>query len=507
MEFGVDLLRRNRFCIGKKRGRRYVCGGEAGEGAKSRAVDLLTEAIERMRRWRVWETWWIKEIMDEWLNARNRLELQLREKYSDDAVNDLLGMVDKFINYNAQFLNYWREVGSEVKRLIDDLMSGKAEVVIRGEDVSGISIHGEYVTLDVDRMKTSVPVKLVLKGFRSMTIRVPDVFKKTMNREEYGRFVNDMLRALEGGLEETDGFVNEDKAGMGTSQTWQVIVWTLLYPGRARVRINTVNVNEGSITIEWHLKSSHEPLKGKILNDVEKLSEKGLLAFMFTAILGDGDADIVKVIKNGRVYDKAVIEIAMSDERYKAWEPLLERLKGMGFRSAKPRTKEGNAVDVPFYGSNAIDLAKAMINVLPPILHDALDALGFEKWLRIRRIAEMEIKWRKGESQVIVASYGFTVNILKGTVILERKAKDDVEVKNINDALRVRYGDEFVKYVRINKSNNHFAVKIPMYAFEKYKDIKEQVIEVLRRKLEKIKDEEKKQIIARHLTRLTTAVV
>ena len=53
---------------------------------------------------------------------------------------------------------------------------------------------------------------------------------------------------------------------------------------------------------------------------------------------------------------------------------------------------------MPFNGSNAIDLAKAMIASLPPILRDVFDFLNFEKWLRIRRIAEMEMKWRRGYS-------------------------------------------------------------------------------------------------------------
>ena len=55
---------------------------------------------------------------------------------------------------------------------------------------------------------------------------------------------------------------------------------------------------------------------------------------------------------------------------------------------------------MPFYGSNAIDLARAMISVLPPILRDVLDALSFEKWERIKRIAVMKMKYRKGEMQI-----------------------------------------------------------------------------------------------------------
>ncbi|ADN51766.1 hypothetical protein [Vulcanisaeta distributa] len=43
--FNAELLRRNRFCMGVKRGREYVCSGEAGEDAVNKAVDFLVEAI------------------------------------------------------------------------------------------------------------------------------------------------------------------------------------------------------------------------------------------------------------------------------------------------------------------------------------------------------------------------------------------------------------------------------------------------------------------------------
>ena len=500
--FNIELLMRNKFYIGVKRGKEYVCGDNANEDAKSKAVELLSEAIKRILRWRVWETQWIEETMDEWLIARDKLELQLREKYSDDVINDLLGMVDKFIGYNEQFLNHWHDVGDEVRRLIDNLMSGKAEAII-WEGEKGISVHGNYITLEVERTNTGgVTVQLKLSGLESVTIKAPDMFRKTMSRKEYKKFVEEVLKALRGGLEETDGTIKDGKAGMDTTQMWQVVVWALLYFGRMYVRISSINVNGNNVTITWHLRSSHDPLKGKILNNADKLSEEGLLALMFTAILGDGSADIAKVVINGRVYDEAVIGIAMSDEEFKRWEPLFERLKNMGFRSGKPNLINSNVVVVPFYGSNAIDLARAMINVLPPILRDVLDALGFEKWVNMRRIAEIELKWRRGESQVIVAGYKFTVHVREGDVRLVHWARDEVEKDEVIDALKARYGDGFT--VNVHKSGEHLDVVIPMYVFEKYDDIRRQVIEMLCRKLEKTKDEKKRQIIIKHLRRLAS---
>ena len=332
-----------------------------------------------------------------------------------------------------------------------------------------------------------------------MTIRIPDVFAMTMSKEEYEKFINEVLRALRGGLEEADGVVFKGKAAMGTTQIWQVIAWALLYPS-VHVLIDAINVNESDVSITWYLKTTVEALKGKILKNVGKLSKEEVLAFMFTAVLGDGSAEIIKVIRNGRVYDEAVIKMTMSDERYKVWEPLFDRLRRIGFRSGKPSLSNSNVVNVRFNSGNAIDLARAIINVLPPVLRDIFDALAFEKWERIKRIAEMELKFRKGGMQVDVTGYRFTVAVYGGTVVLIHQVRDGVEAEKVIDALKVKYGNEFYAY--INKRGKYLAVIVPAYVVEKYDDIKEQVIEVLCRRLGKTKDEKKKEEIAKAIKRL-----
>ena len=499
--FNADSLRRNHFCIGVKRGNEYQCGGDANENAINNTVDLLIETVNRIQRWRVWGSWWVEEVMDEWLEKRDRLEQRLRGKYGDEIIKATLRLINEFINYNERFMNYWHEVSSEVKELIEDLMSGNTKVIIWGNE-EGVSVYGEYITLNAHKTNTgSITVHLELNGLKGITIKVPDVFRRTMSREEYGKFINEVLMALRGGLEETDGFIDRGKAAMGTTQVWQAIVWSLLYPGEVHVHADAINVNEGGMTIRWGLRANrYKPIKGKILSNAEELSKEELLAFTFTAVLGDGDAGVWKVANNGRVYDEAVITITMSSERLDTWKPLLERLRELGFNCGNPIPISDGVVNVRFYGSNAISLARAMINVLPPILRDVLDALSFEKWLRINQVANMELKWRRGESQVIVAGYGFTVHVQKGTVRLMHRARDEIETEMVIEALRVAYGDGFT--VNVNKSSRRRGVVIPMYVFEKYEDIKEQVIEVLCRKLKKTKDERKKQIIAKHLRRL-----
>ncbi|WP_460172906.1 hypothetical protein [Vulcanisaeta sp. JCM 14467] len=299
-----------------------------------------------------------------------------------------------------------------------------------------------------------------------------------------------------------DGFVKDGYAAMNTTQVWQAIVWSLLYPGEDYVHVKAVNVNEGGLTITWRLRTNHDPLKGRVLNDVEKLGEEELLAFTFTAVLGDGYADVEELKINGRVYDEAVIAIAMSGEKFKRWEPLLEKLKGMGFNWGSVPINN-SVINVRFYSGNAINLARAMINVLPPILKDILDALGFDKWVRIKRIAEMEVKFRRGEMRITVTGYGFTVHVQKGTVELEHWMKSDVEVDEVIKALKAVYGNGLQARVNTRKSGKYRVVTIPMHVFERYEDIKAQVVKVLCRKLERVKDERKKQIITKHLRRLT----
>ncbi|GAB6945198.1 hypothetical protein [Vulcanisaeta sp. JCM 14467] len=87
-----------------------------------------------------------------------------------------------------------------------------------------------------------------------------------------------------------------------------------------------------------------------------------------------------------------------------------------------------------------------------------------------------------------------------GAVVLKRKVRDYVKAGRVVDMLRAVYGDGFA--VNVNKSGECLDVVIPMHVFERYSDIKGQVIEVLCRRLEKTKDERKRRIITKHLRRL-----
>lgn len=205
-------------------------------------------------------------------------------------------------------------------------------------------------------------------------------------------------------------------------------------------------------------------------------------------------------MRKGRVYDEAMIAITISNERLNDWEALLGRLRGLGFRNAKPDQTNDNVIDIRYYGSNATNLARAMIDVLPQIIKDIFDAMAFEKWLRIKQIANMEYRYKRGESQIEIANYKFTVHVHRRTVELVHNARDEAEAKKIIEILVSKYGNEFYAYV--NKCGRYSVVRVPMRVLTRYDDIKKQVVEVLCRKFERVKSEEKKQEIIKALRRL-----
>ncbi len=165
MKVNSELLKRNRFCHGVKRGKKYVCGDEVNDqSAINNTVDLLIEAISRTLRWQAWDTWWIDRYKDEWLTIRKSIEVCLRNKYSDEIINGILKVANAFIKYLDKFKEYWikNNIGHEVKRLIEYLMHGKAEIII-WRNKKGISIYSKYVTLNVNTLnEKSIAVHLHL---------------------------------------------------------------------------------------------------------------------------------------------------------------------------------------------------------------------------------------------------------------------------------------------------------------------------------------------------------
>ncbi|WP_252901158.1 hypothetical protein [Vulcanisaeta sp. JCM 14467] len=154
-----------------------------------------------------------------------------------------------------------------------------------------------------------------------------------------------------------------------------------------------------------------------------------------------------------------------------------------------------------FYSSYAVELARMILNTLPPVLQGLLDVMNLEKWKTIKEIAALELN-RRGESQVIVAGINFSVRFTKYTVDLRHKAKSNEEVKEVLRRLKSIYGDEFISQINTHESDEYEVIVIPAYVIESQNDLRVKVTQVLCRKYGKTKDEKKRQDIVRILRRL-----
>lgn len=495
-----EFIRRNRFCRGKRSGKKYRCGNNIDDSRSINEItELIIETINRMLKWRIWDDWWINAWKEEWLKARSNVELSLRGKYSDKVINAILGLINKYIKYINKLKEYWlrNSINEEIKRLIEDLVSGKAEVIIRKNN--GISIYGGHITLEIDKPnENSVTIQLRLKGLKGMKLKVPNIFRWTLSKDEYRQFINELIKALRGGFAITDENIHKGKPAMSTTQIWQVITWSLLYPGTIYVNISGIKVNENNISILWFLiTNDYNSIKNEVLKVIEEINKEVLPAFMLTAVLGDGSALIR--LKRGK-YNEPVIRISMSTTKYNAWKQVLNKLGEIGVKWDEDPYESW--ININFYGSNAIDLAKAMINSLPRILRDILNAFNAEKWTNIRNMANMKLKFRRGEMQIVVAGFKFTVIAYNGTTKLVLNTKDPNKVKRVLDALKREYGEGFIELIHVYEVGKRLSIVIPMYVFERYDDIRIKVIEVLCKKYEKVDDERRKQIIIENLKRL-----
>ena len=493
------VIRKNRFCYGVKVNKRYVCSGEVDDPKLlDETINLLVEAVNRILKWRVWDQWWIDSWRQEWESMRDNVERQFRGRYSDVVVNDLLIVINDYISYIDAFKESWvtDDVGSEIRRLIEDLRNGGTEIIVRRTSNSLVSsIYGKYVSLIVKRPGKGVIVHLDLSDLKATTIKVPDIWGVIEDdHKEFIKIKKDVLMALKLGFAATDEGVNNGKPTMNTSQPWQVLLWSLLYPGEISVRINAISVNVRDVSMLWYLGANdHTSFKDRVFKITKNLNDKALLVFMLAAVLGDGYAGV----------KKPRIRLVVSASKLDMWRPIFNKLDSMGFKARQDPLR--NTFKITYTSGYAIDLARAMINALPSVLIDLLDALGIKKWLDIKQVANTEVRFRLGESRVLVGGEAFTVAVSRGSVRLVRRVRDWVEVEKVLEHLKSGYGDYFVSGVRIHRSGGYLVVAIPARLVKSFDDVKASVVEVLCRKYWRAKDDGKRREIIKALSKLVTA--
>ena len=491
-----EVIRKNRFCYGVKINKRYACSDEVVDlKLLNETANLLIEAVNRILKWRVWDQWWINSWRQGWESMRDNVVRQFRDKYGDGVVNGLLMVINNYINYIDVFKEYWvaYDVSGEIRRLIEDLGSGEAEIIVKRTSNSLVgSIYGRYVSLIVKRPGKGVIVHLDFSGLKAMTIKVPDVWSVIENYHK--EFIKDVLIALRLGFAATDEGVSNGKPTMNTSQPWQALLWSLLYPGEISVRINAISVNVRDVSILWYLGANdYTSYKDHVFEIAKNLNDEALLAFMFAAVLGDGYAGV----------KKPRIRLVISASKLDMWGPILNKLDSMGFKARQDPLR--NTFKITYTSGYAIDLARAMINALPSVFIDLLNALGIKKWLDIRQVANTEVRFRLGESRVLVGGEAFTVAVSRGSVMLVRRVRDWVEVEKILERLRSNYGNDFISEVRVHRSGGYLVVTIPARLVKAFDDVKAHVVEVLCKKYWRAKDDGTRREIIKALSRLVPA--
>jgi len=143
-------------------------------------------------------------------------------------------------------------------------------------------------------------------------------------------FNDSILKVMQYGLLLTDVSIYRGYPGMGTHQMWQSIVWYLAFPGKNYIAIDGISIND-NISIAWQLESLNYKFKGRSVVDVKRGFVGEVVGFddwlfLWFAVFGDGNVDIQDK------YDVREIRLFMGGGKYGLWVPIIERLRGLGFR-------------------------------------------------------------------------------------------------------------------------------------------------------------------------------
>ncbi|GAB6944668.1 hypothetical protein JCM14467A_14500 [Vulcanisaeta sp. JCM 14467] len=104
----------------------------------------------------------------------------------DKAItNEVAKVIDSILNemlkYLYQYDDYWirNRVSSDLRRVIEDLINGRAEIIIRKTENSLIIVvRGNYVTLEIIRNRDVIVQ--ILNDFSGTTMKVPDNLNSTL---------------------------------------------------------------------------------------------------------------------------------------------------------------------------------------------------------------------------------------------------------------------------------------------------------------------------------------
>ncbi|BDR91265.1 hypothetical protein [Vulcanisaeta souniana] len=321
----------------------------------------------------------------------------------------------------------------EVKELLRKILEGNAEVIIR---LGGIVVYGSHIILLVDMLRRGTLVHLLIRDLEGTSIEVPNLVE-----------INEVIKTIRYGLFIADGYIQESRVTIGTSQTWQNILVAFLFPGKIHSNIIGIDVNKKDVKLMWFLRTDYTP--GDLLFEI---NNNTVIAALFGAILGDGSV----TIRNVYNYKEPVIDLTNKDFNDVRWRLLLSEL-------VKGRTYP---MHLMFLGSKAIDMARRIVNVMPPTLKELMDALNVSKWVTLREMANMELKWRRGKWVVNVLNYKFSVATNPLMLYHYVKSEDEAQViinilkENGIEAHRKKSGQYIMVVIPARSLNNNDNIKI-----------------------------------------------
>ncbi len=343
--------------------------------------------------------------LNTWLMS---MEGKVKETSDEGIIKLRRAMIEvgrKMLTLAKQAREKWLAVyRKELEELIEGLRKREVKVIINGEPFNNdksfmAHLNTEHITIEISRMarNNSTLIVMRLTGLDGVDVVAPKLLD------------NDELKAMQYGLLLTDGSIDgKGYPEMDTTQLWQVITFTLVFPGKVSMGIHGININDGYVSVIWCLWAidHKDEFRNKIdvAEKASKLNDKEFLLFTLFLILGDGNVDL----------ERKMIGLTMGKLKRELWGGgVIERLRSLGF-------KENNNKYLVTYtvkSSKAIDLARKMLNgsIVKAFIEDLSKLSNAEKLKELIVLPNMRVKPR-GRSSIEVID-GIKMNVHLTTMV------------------------------------------------------------------------------------------
>ena len=371
------------------------------------------------------------------------MELELAEHNVGRTMIELL----------SQARERWLEIYRlELEELIRKLRGNEISIIITGEPFNSnksfiVHLYTIHLAIEIERVAGAkgATIRMSLTGFKGTHIITP----KLLDDEK--------LRAMQYGLLLTDGSIHEgDYPIMSTSQLWQAVTFTLVFPGKVYAGIIGLSLNEDDVGIIWRLRAADYrgmfKRKAEVAERVLELGDEDFMGFLLLAVLCDGDVDV----------RKRMIRLTMGGSKHGLWRGVVERLVGYGFREGDGGRRKAYRV----WESKAVAVARKMLGdpVIRSIIENLSELPDAEKLRRLIGLADMEVR-SLGRSMVeVVDGVWMSINVYSsGTIQLRVVRRDYEDAKKIWERLRGvgydarlrRYGEVFVVCINMGEVKRH----------------------------------------------------